>query len=339
MKVHITKIYGFIGTGAKAQDAVTDIAKRDLHFDELGIYRYPVESDSPEMLRARIDGIIASVSHGDIVIIQSPTWNGLSFDEGLIHSLQCYNGVKKIIFIHDVLPLMFETWKPLLHRYIEFYNQADLVIVASQKMADFLKTRGLTVKKIIIHRMFDYIVSIDETIKPLFKKIINFAGNPNTDPKLEFCKRWKYNTVKLAVTVDSGDWRQGKKVDFLGWFNNDSLLVNALRKNGGFGLLWSEDSYWWEYIKMNASYKFSAYLAAGIPVIVPSGIAEQNTIIQKNLGLVVDSLDEAVDKIEHMNEEEYRKMAENAGIFSNLLRNGYFTRKALTDAVFELLSD
>lgn len=339
MKVHITKIYGYIGTGAKAQDAVTAIAKRDLHFRELGIYRYPVEVDSPEMLQTRLDGILSSVSHGDIVIIQSPTWNDFRFDENLMHNLYRYRGAGKIVFIHDVLPLMFEAWRPLLQRYIDFYNQADVVVVPSQNMADLLRAHGLTVEKIVIQKIFDYIVSIDYAVKPTFKKVINFAGNPNTDPKLEFCRRWNYDTVQLAVTVDGGDWAQGRNVRFLGWFNNDNLLVNALRKSGGFGLLWSEDPYWWEYIKINASYKFSTYLAAAIPVIVPSGIAEKDTIIRKNLGIAVDSLDEAVDRIEHMSEEEYNKMVENTELFSHLLREGYFTRKALTDAVFKLLND
>lgn len=337
MRVHISKIYGYIGTGAKRQEMVTAIAKRDLHFDELGIYRYLVESDTPEMLRARLDGILASLFYGDIVIIQSPTWNGLSFDEFLMRLLGAYRDVGKIMFIHDVPPLMSESYRPFLQRYINLYNQADLIIVPSQKMFDVLREHGLTVKKIVVHKIFDYVASVDETIKPVFRKVVNLAGNPNWDPELEFCKNWKPDNVQLAVTADSGDWAQGKNISFLGWFNNDNSLVNALRKSGGFGLLWYEDLSWTEYNKMNAHYKLSACLAAGLPVIVPVGTAEQDTIVHKNLGFAAASLEEAADRIEHMEEEEYRKMAENVEKFSYLLREGYFTRKALTDAVSQLL--
>ena len=60
-------------------------------------------------------------------------------------------------------------------------------------------------------------------------------------------------------------------------------------------------------------------------------------MIQKKLGIAVDSLEEAVERIEHMNEEEYNGMAESAEAFACVLREGYFTKKALTDAVFKLL--
>lgn len=339
MQVHITNIYGAIGTWVKAQNAVTDIAKKNLHYNELGIYHYPVKADTPEMLRVRLDGILASVSLKDVVIIQSPTWNDFAFDERLIGLLGAYEGLKKVIFIHDVVPLMNEAWKGLLKRYIDHYNQADLIIAPSQVMIDFLRAEGLTVEKTVVQKMWDCVISVDNTVRPQFKKVMNFAGNPNIDSKFTFVKNWKYDDVRLAVTVDEGDWAQGKNVSFLGWFNNESLLVNALRKNGGFGLLWSEVPFWREYMKKNASYKLSVYLAAGIPVIVPSDTAERDTIISKNLGIVVDSLDEAADQVAHMSEETYGEMVESVEQFSCLLRDGYFTKKALTDAVFQLFAN
>lgn len=339
MKVHITRIYGFAGTGSKAQEAVATIAIRDLNFDELGIFRYPVDSDSSEMLQTRLDGILASVVHGDVVIIQSPTWNNPYFDERLMDKLYCYAGLGKIILVHDVLPLFLESYRPHLKRYIDFYNRADVIILPTRNMEHFLRENGLTVKKVVVQRMFDYVVSVDQSFKPPFRKVINMAGNPNQDPKLNFCKNWSWETVQLAVTVDGGDWAQKRNVRFLGWFQNDNLLIDALRRSGGFGLLWVEDPYWNEYIKLNASYKFSTYLAAGLPVIVPTGVGEEDTIRRKNLGLVVDSLDEAVERIGNMSEREYREMADNVEEFAYLLRDGFFTRKALTDAVFGLWND
>lgn len=337
MKVFITNLYGVGGTATKAQNDVTNIVRRDLQYGELGIYCYMVESDSEEMLRTRLDGIISSVGSGDVVVLQTPTWNNMLFEEKLMDKLNARVGAKKIVFIHDVIPLMFQNWVVPLSRYIDLYNRADLLIAPSQAMVDFLRSNGLTVKKVVIQRMWDCVLSVDSARRPQFKKVLNFAGNPNKDAKLAFVREWKYDNVQLAVTVDNGDWAQDKNIRFLGWFNNDNLLAEALRNSGGFGLLWSENPYWREYMKKNASYKFSTYLAAGIPVIVPSGIAEEETVIRKNLGLVVDSLDEAVERIEQMSEDEYNKMVESVESVAYLLREGYFTKKALTDAVFKLL--
>lgn len=339
MKVHITNSYGAIGTWVKAQNAVTDIAKKNLHYNELGIYHYPVKADTPEMLRVRLDGILASVSLKDVVIMQSPTWNDFAFDERLISLLGAYDGLKKIIFIHDVVPLMNESWNGLMKRYIDHYNQADLIIAPSEAMVDFLRMKGMTVEKAVVQKMWDCAVSIDNTVRPQFGKVINFAGNPNIDSKFAFAKDWKYDDVQLAVTVDDGDWMKGKNISALGWFDNENLLADTLRRNGGFGLLWSEEPFWREYMQKNASYKISVYLAAGIPVIVPSDLAERDTIIRKNLGIVVDSLDEAVDRVVHMNEDTYRKMVNSVEQFSCLLRDSYFTKKALIDAVFRLFVD
>lgn len=340
LRVHITNLYGQSHTSVaqKAQNRVANAAKENLNYNELGIYRYDVDSDSPEMLSSRLDGIIASVVFGDVVVFQFPTWNDFEFDEALINRLKLYRDLKIIAFVHDMPSLMFESNRYLLGRHIRFLNQTDLVILPSQKMADFLYSEGLTVKKTIIQKMWDFPVAVAQTVRPKYRKVINFAGNPDLE-KFEFVKEWNYKEVELRVTANKSDWMQGKNISFLGWFHDDIFLLNALRNSGGFGLVWSEDSYWREYMKLNASYKLSAYLAAGIPVIVNSCIAEKDTIIRKNLGLVGDSLDEAVGKVINMSQEEYDKMVADVAVFSNLLRQNYFTKKVLTDAVFKLLYD
>lgn len=340
MRVHITNLYGYSATSVamKAQNRTARVAKEDLNYNELGIFCYNVDTDSPEMLSSRLDGIIAAVSNGDIVIFQFPTWNIFRFDEALLKRLSFYDGLKKITFVHDMKSLMFQSNRYLLSREIAFMNQTDLVILPSQKMADFLYAEGLTVKKIVIQRMWDFPVMIDQSFRPQFGKVVNFAGKPDVE-KFRFAKEWKYDTVELRVTAEKANWAQGKHIGFLGWFDNDTFLVDALRRSGGFGLVWSEDPYFSEYMKMNASYKLSTYLAAGIPVIVKSSIAEQETIIRKNLGLVVDSLDEAVEKIAAMCQEDYDKMVDAISVFSNLIRENYFVKKVLTDAVFKVLYD
>ena len=242
MRVHITNIYGQhpTSTALKAQNRMARVAVENLGFNELGIYSYDMSADSPEMLRTRLDGIIASVSYGDIVIFQFPTWNAFKFDEALLRQLNCYPGLKKVTFVHDMVSLMFESNRYLLSSEIQFMNQTDLVIVPSQRMADFLRSEGLTVEKMVIQRIWDFPVSIDRSVKPKYRRVINFSGNPELD-KFKFAKEWNYDAVELRVTADQADWAQGKNIRFLGWFNDDTFLVNALRQSGAFGLLRSED--------------------------------------------------------------------------------------------------
>lgn len=337
MRIHITNIYGIGSTPKMAQQMVADIAKRNLHYNELGIYVFhPWDSDSAEMLRTRLDGILASVSYGDIVICQFPTWNDIEFEEAFITRLNAYVGLKKIFFIHDFIPLMWEENRYLIKRTIDLYNQADLIILSSRQMEEFLRENGLTVPKVVIQRMWDFPILTDDKELPKFSKIVNFAGDPNNS-NFSFVKEWKYDGIKMAVTANAASWGEGKNIDFLGWIDDDATLINILKRNGGFGLLWTEDAYCMEYMKMNACCKVSTYLSAGLPVIVHSSIAEADTICRKNLGLVVDSLDEAVTKIGNMMEEQYNQMARNVQLYGKLTRGGYFTKKLLIDAVFKLL--
>ncbi|MCI9024162.1 MAG: sugar transferase [Dorea sp.] len=338
MKIHITNVSGVAGAAGNAQQMIIDIAKRHLFYNVLGIYRYPVESDSSEMLRTRLDGILAAVSHGDIVIFQLPTWNDIKFDEAFANRLGNYREVKKIFFLHDVPPLMFENSLGLLKRYIDLYNQSDLLIVPSEEMVEYLRANGLTVNKIVVQRMWDFPVEIDQTVTPEFRKRINFAANVTTNNR-PFVKNWNSKEVELAVTANPGEyaWAKNRNIHFLGWYNENNLLVNTLRKSGGFGLLWQDCPWWVEYMKLNASYKRSAYLAAGLPIIVRSNVAEKDTVIRKNLGIVVESLDEAVDRLVYMEKEEYRKMVDCVKLFSQLIKEGYFTKKLLVDSIFQLL--
>ena len=62
-----------------------------------------------------MDGIMASISIGDVLVFQSPTWNGFEFDRVLFDKLKDMQ-VKIICFIHDVVPLMFDSNYYLMKR-------------------------------------------------------------------------------------------------------------------------------------------------------------------------------------------------------------------------------
>ncbi len=328
MKVHITNLYGQSDRSVAqiAQNMTAEIA-RQLGYRELGIYNYPVEADSASELQTRIDGIISSLGYGDVVIFQVPTWNDMAFDEKFINTIRAYLGVKVVIYVHDVLPLMFASNRYLMSRVIAMYNLADVIILPSENMLDVLREEGLTVEKTIIQGMWDHPTTVPIEAAA-FKKEILFPGNPE---RFEFIKNWQ-SSVPLRMFTGSQTQIDGNVINE-GWYYEDAL-VNEMSK-GGFGLIWYNEDV--DYNKLYCPYKLGAYMAAGIPVFIQRGMSNQELIESNNLGFIVDSLDDVTKKIEAMTAEDYQIMVKDVRHFANLIRNGFFTRKLLTDAVYQAL--
>lgn len=333
MKIHITNLYGQspYSVALMAQNMVTEISK-SLGFKEIGIYSFNADNQSLRDLSIRFDGMNAAISNGDIVIFQSPTWNGTHFDLEYIKRLKIYNNLKIIIFIHDVAPLMFKYNYFLIEKTIEMYNLADLLIVPSEKMIDILKQEGLTVNKFVIQKIWDHTTDL-YLEKPKFDKIINFAGRPE---RFKFLNSWD-KEIKISVYTDRVKENPLANIEYKGWYFSNELLIN-LNKNGGFGLVWNQtvDS---EYYDINVSYKLSTYIAAGLPVIVPKNLSNADIILKNNLGFVVDSLEEVEEKVKNISEEEYNELLNNVWKFRNLLVNGLISKKNLMEAVYKVLSE
>ena len=117
-----------------------------------------------------------------------------------------------------------------------------------------------------------------------------------------------------------------------GWQHDDQLL-RELNK-GGFGLVWSENienQFEREYSEMNASFKFSTYLAAGLPIIVNQGLAKQNFVEEQEIGLVASNLEEAIDYVKYMSSAEYMRLSTNVQRVGALVKEGFLTKQLLME--------
>lgn len=333
MKINITNIYGMSGqsTALIAQNETVKIA-RNLDFHELGFYFYNIYSDSPGELNSRLDGVLAKLGYGDVVVYQSPTWNGREYDQAFIKKCKILN-TKLITFIHDVPPIMFPSNYYLMPEYIEMYNQSDLVIVPSEQMKERLIQEGLTVKKIIIQGMWDHVHNYPLK-QPQCEKKLFFAGSVE---RFEHLINWNYPTP-LEIFSESNQESNSKNISFRGWKTDPELLF-ALSE-GGFGLVWgtsenpADEA---DYYHLNISHKVSTYLAAGIPVVVPSYLSNASYIKEKGLGYVVDNLEEASHLVAETSAPDYQEMVDNVSKVSYALKEGYFTKKLLIDAVMQVL--
>ena len=183
MKIHFTNLFGQSSKSVAlmAQNDIMNVV-RELGVNELGIYFYDHSNEPASELNSRMDGILAGVAFGDIVFVQSPSWNGIEWDRRLVDKLKLLQ-TKLVMFIHDVPPLMFESNYYLMPNYIDMYNQSDLVVVPSEQMYHRLVSEGLTVKKYVVQKLWDLTHSLD-LYTPQFEKKLIFSGNPSRFPHI-----------------------------------------------------------------------------------------------------------------------------------------------------------
>ena len=333
MKVHITNLYGQSQASVAqiAQNLSASVAK-GLGFYEIGIYSYPVDTDSDSELSKRIDGMIAAVGWGDVVIFQSPSWNSTEFDDFFVNKVKAYPDLKVVIFVHDIIPLMFKSNEYLIDKTIATYNKADAIILPSRKMEAELRRWGLTTEKVIIQHMWDHPTQ-NLYSRPQFKKEVIFAGNPS---RFTFVNEWRYD---LPLRLYSSETAEGENLNIIpeGW-RNDAELIQEMPQKGGFGLVWSQISDV-DYYEWNISYKLSSYLAAGMPVIVQDTLSNAKIIQDNHLGIVVKNLEEAQARIADMTPEAYDHMVESVRKFRELVIDGYFTKKVLIDSVHAVMTE
>ena len=330
MNIYITKLNGMSSRSAEqyAQQMTADIA-HSLGIREMGIYRYNADNESVGNRGRRFDGLIAGISAGDLVICQFPTWNGLEFERGLVRHIKAYHG-RIVIFIHDLEAVLSENRRSMLQDTLGLYNEAELLIVPSYGMKQFLINQGIRAgMKFIVQEAWDYTTTLRSMRPGKLKREIHFAENPD---RFYFLRTWSYE-VLLKVYAEQ-EIRGGDYVQSMGWLSSERLLLEL--SEGGFGLVWYGDECGHQYLSMNGSINFSVYLAAGIPVIVPRGISNQCMIEENHLGFIVDTLDEAAEIVKNITEQEYQEYASAVAKFSDLIKDGYFTRKCLVD-MFQML--
>ena len=222
MKINITNLYGMANTStAQAAQNVTAQLAKDQGANELAIYRYNVASDSPEQLRVRIDGINASLQMGDIVIFQLPTWNGLEFERQYLNQLRLYQ--TRIVFvIQDVPPLMFsQNYADWMRPYVEFFNEADLLILPSENMAARLRAEGLTVDNIVYQHLWDHPTTYQPEMAA-FRRELTFLGSQSRFP---FTREWSYQT-RLRLFAADAQADPDQNIDYVG-FHPERLPVVA----------------------------------------------------------------------------------------------------------------
>ncbi|MCH3922182.1 hypothetical protein [Limosilactobacillus sp.] len=333
MTVWITSMKGMAGAAQLGQDLEAQVG-RELGFRELSfpVSFEDVKADGQEELRS----ISAKVHAGDVVIIQSPLWFQFAFEQSLVRLLK-KQGVRIVYFVHDVEPLEFgATEQKELTTWIHLYNQATVMILPNRHTAKCLRGYGLIIpsSQIVYQEVWDNRVEFDRLDQPISKytPIIQFAGDRD---KFDFIDTWPSAEVPL---VNYSRTRVRSKNVFNGNFLPNDILVLKMHNLGGYGLLWEADERWYNYMKINTSFKLGAYLSAGLPVIAHRGVAQEKLITREHLGIVADSISDAIDQVMKLPPQQYFRLAQNAWRLGRLTRQGLFSKRVLTAAVFRALA-
>ena len=326
VKIYITKLNGMPARSTEqfVQHRTADIA-HSLGIREMGIYRYNAADESLEHRNRRLDGIIAGIAAGDFVICQFPTMNGLEFDRALVRHIRAYHG-RVIIYVREMEPGIIEGRQPVWSEMAGLYNEAEALIVPSDAMKQLLIRQGIRGSmRFIVQEMLDVTLNPYRSEQNGLKRGIHYAGDPGS---AGFPDTWDYE-APLYVYADQAC--PGGNVQKKGWMPSDRLCLELSK--GGFGLVWYGGENGYRYLTVNSSLKLSLYLTAGSPVIVPRGISNQCLIEENHLGVIVDTLDEAAEFIKQISEQEYLEYVAAVERFAPLLREGFFTKKCLMDAM------
>lgn len=326
----MTDIIQGIDSGAtfKARNDISIFAEQ-MGLRRLPIFRYNSAFENSDAIHARIDGITAGVKRGDTVYYQFPTYNGVRFENFFVDHM-IIRGINMVALVHDIEFLRFPTNNTL--NEIDYLNKFNIVIVHNQHMANVLHENGV-VSQMVNLNMFDYHINTVLADRDSVEKQVIVAGSLN---KALYLKDWQYDLPIVAYGIQP-EFSFSPLVDYRGSLSPDEIVQKL---PSGFGLSWDTNTSSYEnsedYSKYNNPHKASLYLSSGLPIVVKKGTAIASIVTTYNLGLVIDSLDNLEDALQNITHDELLDLMVQVNHFRKLLMSGYFTKKAIMNAEFQL---
>lgn len=264
---------------------------------------------------------IIQAKKDDEVLIQypyDPEWVNRLFLRIMRFGKRC-KGYKVTVLIHDVRALRQGISHPdpslsCLAGEVQGWDWADRVICHNDAMRAIL-ARSRPYDNYDILGIFDYLYD-----GPVCKREydpnprVMIAGNLN---RLKCGYVYRLDAVDNVLFDLYGPNYAGDSagnVRYCGKYPPDELIGHL---DGQFGLVWDGDDVetcsgdYGEYLRYNNPFKFSMYLAAGVPVIIWRQAALARYVTERGVGVCVDSLLELHDVLGNMSEAEYYQICQN----------------------------
>lgn len=277
-----------------------------------------------------------SIKSNSIVATQSPIPTVGNFFKYFI-PLARLRGIKFITLIHDVDSLRAEhVTDAFIKNEVDLLSKYDGIIVHNDYMRQWLVDNGLkkNVQVVPLH-FFDYLGNDEGTANNSSQQQHNqiaFAGHLEKSTfiySLQHIKNWSFNIYGSDFNTAINN---SERTTWKGTFTPDEIAAHL---QGSFGLVWDgADSNnigtnrFGNYMRYNNPFKFSLYLAAGLPVIAPKHAAIAATIGKYNIGFLIESLEE-LDRV-HITDDAYSVMKKNVAGLQKDIKAGKFLTKAVT---------
>lgn len=249
-----------------------------------------------------------NIPKDSILFIQYPSHKSIFYN-----IISLYKRVKKIALIHDVESLR---GRMDVKEESNVLNNFDILISHNKFMTNYLRENGI-IRPIVEIKIFDYLLNTQDCINPSFEKFsVFFAGNLAKSSFLQKLNQLK--GVHFNIYGSSFDEIEKIKtqnnVTYKGAFSPEELIPNII---GGWGLVWDGDcldtcsGLSGEYLKYNNPHKVSMCIMTERPIIIWKEAAMSKYVESKGIGICVNNLYELYEKINDINDIEYKVMQNN----------------------------
>jgi hypothetical protein len=316
---------------SKAVSSFSSAINNGFQAEPIELPEYKTIENYAEIMQEKL----SVLNENDIVIYQHQYYDGFEYIEKILDEIHSKKA-KSIFYIHDTFALRAEQ-VPNGNFEIRLMNKADVVITHSLIMSNLLTAFGVESKK-IIQGPFTYTSELPQTIPESndYKKVLYAGFLPkalwlltyNQETPISIYGEWFEDALGEAKNISS-------KIQLMGAVASDELPVNSFN---GFGLVWDG----WNapmisangrYGAVNMPFKFSMYVANGLPVIVPKDSALAPYVIEHGIGIVLENLENLDSEISKIFPDEYIKMRKSTQAFGEKIRSGRFTIDAIKEAV------
>lgn len=270
----------------------------------------------------------------DVLVLQYPLKKYYTFVCRAAH----LRDAKVISLIHDLGSFRRKKLTPA--EEMNRLSHSDFIIVHNENMRQWIADHGRT-EGVGMLMMSDYLAEAEAPNRhaPNGRATVLYAGSlPRKKNSFlyELAERDRGYDLHLCGRGLDEKEIKSSSVYYHGFVNDTELITN---EKYNYGLVWDGSSIdactgnYGDYLRYNNPLKASLYVRCHLPLIVWEKAAIAPLVRKKGIGLCVSSLRNLNEILTAVSPQSYDLMEKNVAAWSNDLKNGNCTRRAMDEAL------